>query len=88
MPTHMADMEGNEFDTRPLNEKLADHVQSDPPLNWILDLSSGVEVQIIGKPHDIDRIKAACKSFLKRVENDKLDIDKEYTVHVPARDTT
>lgn len=73
-----------EADTRPLSEKLADHIQ---PANYVLDLSNGNECQIIGNAHDIERVRAACKQILKRIEGDKLEPDDNYTVSVPARET-
>lgn len=77
------DVHGEEVDERSLSEKLADHIQ---PANYVLDLSNGNECQIIGNGHDIERVRAACKTMLKRIESDHLGTDSIHTVNVPARE--
>ncbi len=76
-------MPTDEVDTRPLHEKLADHIQ---PASFTLDLSAGNECVIIGNGHDIERVRAACKEMLKRIESDQLGTDSTHTIYVPARE--
>jgi hypothetical protein len=74
-----------EADTRPLSEKLADY-RDTTELVSVIDLRNGSEFRIIGNAHDIERVRAACKAQMKRIESDKLDPSDRFTVVVPARE--
>jgi hypothetical protein len=72
-----------EVDTRPLSEKLAEHVSQ--PV-YTIDISNGKEFRIVGTAHDIERVRKACKQKMREVEDQGLDPDKRHTVVISARE--
>jgi hypothetical protein len=72
------------IDTRPLPEKLEEHVE---PVVYTIDISSGRAYKIRGTGHDIAALKKACGETLGRIEDNQLDVNAKHFVNVPKRET-
>ena len=71
------------IDQRPLSEKLEEHVE---PVVYTIDISSGKAYKVRGSGHDIARLLEACKTMMRRIEEDKLDPEANHFVSVPKRE--
>jgi hypothetical protein len=73
------------IDTRPLSEKLEEHVE--PTVNTT-DISDGNAFKIRGTGQDIALLQQACKEALRRIEAEGISTDVTYIVSVPKREVT
>ena len=74
------------LDTRPLSEKLEEHVE---PTVQTVDISKGTyKYKIRGTGHDIDAMIQSLKKTMKRIEDEQLDPADEYVVAIQRSEVT